>query len=491
LVKYLAERKAPHGGTLGLVINGDAIDVLAEETQGYVASPEDAEQAARQILDYPAFADIWQSLQDFTRSGLHQLIIVLGNHDLELAFPNVQELFLSRLAGTDEKRRGRIAFATSGAGYRCRVGHKDGGFASVLCVHGNELDNWNAVSPESIMRIVRAATYGRKSPLADEPPNAGTQLVKDVMNRIKGYWPFVDLLKPEVETVFNILLALDPKQASALGKVLAAIGKAETIGTYRVTRVLGAQPDEAAAAQAPAPSPWKPGKAFGAFLDSQATVNRDLLAAAWAETKEGHTSPEDLAGEQEQQVLGPGRVIANWFKYSWRSIFNEPMEAIRATLADWGGGQETWDLDGKCSVFDQLEKLPADLQPDVDVVVAGHTHLRRQKRLASGALYLNTGTWARLMRLTKECLDSKAQFAAVWNALKSMTALDALELDTNQPGQPAKRKVVLHQPTVAVLRTSPTSQGLAAAICEYTPANAADPFALVEHGAWNPVGRKS
>jgi hypothetical protein len=119
------------------------------------------------------------------------------------------------------------------------------------------------------------------------------------------------------------------------------------------------------------------------------------------------------------------------------------------------------------------------------VVIAGHTHLRRQKRLpargraARRPLYLNTGTWARLMRLTKERLATKAAFAEVWAALsaKKMAALDALGED------------VLNQPTVAVVRGERNGSGTVAALCEFRSKAAAgeERFVVVPEKTWEPI----
>jgi UDP-2,3-diacylglucosamine pyrophosphatase LpxH len=465
LVQFLTQRTA--SGSIGLVIDGDFIDLLAEDLPGYVASPRDAENALQAILSHADFSQVWTTLKGFVRVAHHILVVVLGNHDLELMYPNVQEAIRQYLAEDDEAARGRIVFATSGAGYCCEVGKRDGRRASVLCVHGNEFDSWNAVSPEAMTRIVRAATLGKESQLLGEPPNPGAQMVKDVMNGIKRAWPFVDLLKPEMDGVFSILLALEPEQASALGRVLELLCKAATTGEVRVKRVLGGPSVVAPAGEQRGPD-WKRGRKFEEFL-GQSPTQSQLLADAWNQAAQEGISPAQLAGE-EDQVLGAGRVVWNLLTYSVNRIKSGPDEALRAALADWGGGKETWDLKGACDVFDHL----ADIGPNASVVIAGHTHLRRQKRFSGGALYLNTGTWARLLRLDQGVLDSQTSFAPLYQAIRagSMGAIDSLPSE-----------VLLRQPTVAVVRLNGHAQ-VQAALCEFQEHE----ISLVANASWENVG---
>ena len=68
--------------------------------------------------------------------------------------------------------------AFDGAGFLCRVGN-----ATVLCVHGNEVDDWNITDYETIRRAGRDLQQGRS--VEAWVPNAGTHLVIEVMNDIK------------------------------------------------------------------------------------------------------------------------------------------------------------------------------------------------------------------------------------------------------------------------------------------------------------------
>ena len=462
LVRELTNRQAPRGGSLGLVLNGDTVDTLAENLPDYVADPSAAEAILDRIMRHDDFAEIFVALSAFVSTQAHHLEIVLGNHDLELVYPTVQECLLRRLAGSDETRRARVTFATSGAGVRCAVGSDEAGFATTLCVHGNEFDKWNAVSPESMTRLTRAAVLGKDSPLLGTTPNAGTKLVKDVMNGIKKDWPFVDLLKPEMETAFTVMLALVPDRVAAVPGFASAFRAAETTGAGRVARVLGGAQTPGAPGAVDMGVDWAPGPGFAGFLGGGPNLS---VEAAWERVLKGNVDPADLA---EGGTLGFGDfVVNNWNRWV-ASIRNDPMNALRTALVDWAGTEKTWELDGPCEVFDKLEEL----QPDAAVVVAGHTHLRRQKRLGRGT-YLNTGTWARLMRLTPRSLATADAFEPIWKAFRagSMEALDELP-----------DEVVFRQPTVAVIREE--NGRISAGLCEAPKG----PPVLVKGASFQPVG---
>jgi UDP-2,3-diacylglucosamine pyrophosphatase LpxH len=463
LIRQLAATSPNHGGQRALVLNGDIIDTLAEGLTHYVASPAQAEVLVSRIMSFKDFSPVWSALGEFVSKEKHRLVICVGNHDIELAYPNVHELIVEKLGGSDnETVRGRILFSTTGVGHLCRVG-KAGGSARVLCFHGNEYDDWNAVSPESMNRLVRSSVLGVASKIADDPPNAGTQLVIDVMNAIKKEYPFVDLLKPEIETVFNVLLAIKPSTIKALPGVMKLATKAEVEGGKRVNRVLGGADDTAASSSV---SSWRPKGRFGEFIQ-QEDDGSDLLASAW----EASASDTLAAPTQTDEILGLGDFIGNSFKYLINRITKNRSEALRLALLDWVGSDKTWLLDGPDDVCDAL----AEHEPDVDVAIAGHTHLRRQKRV-SGYLYLNTGTWARLMRLDKEILNDSTRFADLWATLekKSMEAIDGLD------------GIVLNQGTVGVVRLSGNGTSVEGALCETTDDDSTP--RPVDKASWQKVG---
>ena len=183
-------RQRPQG-TLALVLNGDVFDTLAEDVIGYVAV-DDAEATVQRIMDDASFAPIWQAMAVFVKLEGRKLVFVIGNHDIEIALPPVQRLILSRLAAKDALARTRIEFATAGAGFTCMVGN-----SRVFCIHGNEVDGWNYNRYEDLAKLARRMNAGLSLAQEEWHPNAGTKMVKEVMNSVKRTYAWIDLLKPE------------------------------------------------------------------------------------------------------------------------------------------------------------------------------------------------------------------------------------------------------------------------------------------------------
>lgn len=489
LIDYLASRPATASLPIGLVLNGDIFDTLPEKMKGYVCDRDEAETVIGKIVVSERFWPIFKALRGYVAKPGHRLFLVLGNHDLELIYPNVQELLLELLvdAANDaaaepapseielEARRARVTFATAGIGLRCRVGSTSDNAVSVACVHGNEFDSWNAFDPEALTRLARAGTLGRESALTASPPNAGTRLVRDVMNRIKVKHPFVDLLKPETEGVFTILLALAPEELKNLPHFVRAVMGMATVGQGRKARVLGAgeAPEAAAAAATAGSATWEPSGNFARFLNEAVDTSR--LDAAWKLADDDRLRPEDLVRDDDVQVLGAGRLVLNLLDYYIRRIVQNPDAALCAALEDWGGSAETWSLAGPCDVFDAL----SERKPDVDVLIAGHTHLRRQKRLPAAGkrdrqpLYLNTGTWIRLIRLDEVAKNRDLPRVVAGLRDGSMDSIDKLGAALRE------------ERTVAVVRATADESTVESAICDFSHSKHAEPFSAVHE--WQTV----
>ena len=117
------------GGALeadtGLVSTGDIIDFLAFPGATYF-NPIDALDWLRSLEDQSAPTRVlFGALRRFTAVPRAQLILLAGNHDIELALPAVREALLAMVAGTAEAKahvtRASTSWCTSryGTEYRC------------------------------------------------------------------------------------------------------------------------------------------------------------------------------------------------------------------------------------------------------------------------------------------------------------------------------------------------------------------------------------
>src|SRR5574338_1261459 len=113
---------------VGLLINGDFIDLLAEEPSAYF-DPDRAASKLNRILKDPTFEPIFNALGEFIRTQNRMLMINLGNHDLELALPWVRDHLIQSLCVQDYEAMGRLKIVLDGTGILCEVGR-----SRVLCL---------------------------------------------------------------------------------------------------------------------------------------------------------------------------------------------------------------------------------------------------------------------------------------------------------------------------------------------------------------------
>jgi UDP-2,3-diacylglucosamine pyrophosphatase LpxH len=415
------------GEKLGLVLNGDIIDSLAEDcVPGYVALDVDtAVLMINRICNDAAFAPVWTALNEFVHTAGRQLVLVIGNHDIELALGPVEDSIRRRLADGDPEANARIIFATHGGGFGCTVGAK-----RVFCTHGNEVDGWNNVDYSELGYLDNAMSAGRRIDPLRWVPNAGTRLVIDLMNKVKERHPFVDLLKPEGKSVLSVLLTLDPSLVKLIDlgdsfkivrnlmsgnsevKNLLSAGRSveeissDTLAAAALTHVLGQNlAQEVRGAQ-----------------ENASKSEDELLMVAERNVAAGMPAVTD--DSSEVQTLGWTDVVSGWIGRV------KPAEAVRRALQDWLGKDTTFDLEEPDPTFNQIRER---VGPGVDYIITGHTHLARAIEYASGRHYYNCGTWIRLLRLTREVLSDAQLFEQRVYDVMSKRTMDALD-DASIPG---------------------------------------------------------
>jgi UDP-2,3-diacylglucosamine pyrophosphatase LpxH len=407
-VRHLAD--LPAARRVALVLNGDIIDTLAEARVKGCVAMLDAVDVVGAIVERAAFKPVWDALAAFVQTDNRQLVLVIGNHDIELALPAVQRMLAARLVGSKPAARAQLEFSTTGGGYPCTVGG-----ARVFCTHGNETDTWNFNSYEDLARLGRRVELGQ--PLDDWHPNAGTRLVKEVMNEVKRRYAWIDLLKPEKSAAFGTLLALDPGRIRKLPDVATIVPAA--LDTRERDRRL----NEQAAAKAPTDSERldqllgpnlralrhaAPPPATGA--DAMLLNAEDALGAA-----PGTTS-------QPEETLGTGQYLIDRL-FGWITKVSKE-EALRKALLDWLKDDRSFDWHfGK---NDDDRQIIDSVGTGFRFIVAGHTHLARAIDLGGGRAYFNSGTWIRLMQFTADMLANAKAFKPVYAALDDghMTTLD-------------------------------------------------------------------
>jgi UDP-2,3-diacylglucosamine pyrophosphatase LpxH len=394
---------------VALVINGDMVDFLAEKPP-LSFDPSDAIAKLDRIVTDQSFAPVWKALKQFTAAKNRYLIINLGNHDLELALPWVRNHLLDILAGNDDGARGRITLSFEGTGYRCRVGN-----AQVLCVHGNEVDDWNLTDHERIRRIGRDGVQDR--PVEDWVPNAGTQLVINVMNDLKKHYPFIDLLKPEKEAVVPAILALQPDQRDKVRAIAATAGRLFFDKFRRTTGFLGDQVLPPEPAGGLPPNNFRPGTGNGNFAFGSPAYVDTLLKETETRLKQNVNPLALVADDQRGEYLGFVSALRQLFQGATTSeVLREALEQV--------GKDRSFDPAAKDDTYTLLDE---QVGGDVEIIVAGHTHLARSlPRKKERGWYFNSGTWVRLIQLTPDVLKNEDDFGTIFKAFKegNMAALD-------------------------------------------------------------------
>jgi UDP-2,3-diacylglucosamine pyrophosphatase LpxH len=403
------------GGRVALMLNGDVFDTLAEDVAGYVAV-DDAPRTVRRIMDDPAFAPIWNALAGFVRTDGRTLAIVIGNHDIEIAFPWVQRVVLDRLAGDDLAARARVEFSTAGAGYGCTVGR-----SRVFCIHGNEVDAWNYNRYEELAKVARRMNAGLSLDRGEWQPNAGTRMVKDVMNDIKRRYAWIDLLKPETSAAVGTLLVLDPSQVTRekVRQLLGIVGEKRRGDTQVDARLSG----DGFVPPAPAAGQRSLDAAVGRHMRSALAggavhgVAEDMLL----EAENNFDRPGAASPLEGDDTLGTARLV--WDRLTgWLTGVSET-EALRCALLDWLEEDKSWSIDDRDQTFRDVTR---SIGPAVDFIVTGHTHLERAIDMGHGRYYFNSGTWIRLLQFTPQMLADEASFEPVHAVLRDgrMAAID-------------------------------------------------------------------
>jgi hypothetical protein len=147
-------------------------------------------------------------LGTFLAAEKNRLVVLLGNHDIELAYDEVWTIIRNAISNSSEIAR-RIDFKNRATQYNFRLGG-----VLVHVEHGNIGDEWNEID------YAKLFNDAEKNTGFDFP--AGTLLVYGIMNDFKKKFRFVDLLKPEIPAVPLLLAQLEPFAVGKLPKVLAA-----------------------------------------------------------------------------------------------------------------------------------------------------------------------------------------------------------------------------------------------------------------------------
>ena len=357
-----------------IVIAGDVVDFLAE--QPFAAFTQDEAEACRKLESIlQSTQEVWGALAKAAERCT--VTVMLGNHDVELAMSQPRRRLRERIGGAVEFLFDNEAFT----------------FGDLLVEHGNRYDGWNIVDHEALRQ--HRSRSSRGEPGEPFPTQPGSELVARVMNQFKKRYPWVDLLKPETAGVIPILAAL----AGSSFKVLAEATKAAAAASWRASKIdrTGTPTASRFVAEEPA----------GPSASTKTPVEEVADLFELIERSEG---PRRSASAEDRMV-GEGAVTID-------------EELLFRGLRRWGDKDNTsFQIDRENKTYLAAARTLAE-RGKRKVIVFGHTHHAKRIRLDSSALYLNTGTWADLMRIPEAILSgadspARAAFADFMVALKT------------------------------------------------------------------------
>lgn len=341
LADFLRWVVAEVAGPAQLVIDGDFLDFLVPAADEDVPAfdPVAAPARARRILDH--HEEVCDALTEIVRSPDHQLVLLAGNHDPELILPAVQEVVERRLGAA--AGGGGVRWLVQREAARFRVGA-----AEVSIEHGDLFDDWNRIDRDDLNRALNRISRGFVEEHGFEAP-PGSHLVVRFTTRLRQRFPWIDYLKPEREAVQPLLDHLLPLEEKTL--LLEAIG------------------------------PWLRFKA-------------NALESLGLSLGQPHHFVRGPAAENRR------RRFAEW----WRQKMEQARQRVRevrrdqliAELREVSAEDGYFDLRHPDDPSDQVARF---LDHGTDLILMGHTHAAKALPLGDRGLYLNTGTWGRLLAL--------------------------------------------------------------------------------------------
>ncbi len=400
-IGYVGTQQQP-GHAVHLVIAGDIVDFLAE--QDFASFTNDDDKAVRKL---EAIVDstrpVWTALHDLVAAGA-RLTLMLGNHDIELSLPGPRRLLMQTLGENVEFLYDNQAFV-------------DG---PVLIEHGNRYDKWNVVAHDAL-REIRSALSRREVPIAYQGP-PGSLMVQQVLNPLKAKYPWVDLLKPETSGMVPILAVLDPAAMKNVANI-AKLAAQTTRSRFDENGV-----------------PTDPGNISAEFAEAQALQDPMMKLAMQLADMDDLQSVAFLDGADD--------LLTRLKDAAYEAVVNEIYRRLLAALRCYAN-EHRQAFDSRVESVEYLKPAQVAARKAFEVIVYGHTHLAKRVALdVGGAVYLNTGTWADLLRVPETVLgDDDA--AALAQLREFVADLGANRLEAWRCQMPTFARIELDGGTVS------------------------------------------
>jgi UDP-2,3-diacylglucosamine pyrophosphatase LpxH len=344
-----------------IILNGDSMDFLLNE-EPLRLDVSRAVQQAEAIATANSTGPTLKALGRICAAG-GEVLIRMGNHDVELALAEVQEVFRDHL-GQPPSVAKKMTFERGNAPHILDVGG-----AKILFTHGEQRDSFNEVDYAHLPGPGAPGSASAK----DFEYSPGSVLVKELLNPLKKeyHMRFADLLKPDIQGAVLTALGVNPGAAKVVlkGKSLEIVGGIiENLG--QVTFVPG---------------------------------GREVSLAY--RFQEAGLTPEEIEALRQQLLGGPEEVsfglVSDLLGGLCLKLSKSGLKLYAHAQRHFAGeqGRRFFSYEPDESEMKEAQRLADEY--GVRAVITGHTHAARWKQEGS-LLYVNTGTWIWLMRLPDE-----------------------------------------------------------------------------------------
>jgi UDP-2,3-diacylglucosamine pyrophosphatase LpxH len=339
-----------------ILVNGDGVDFLMNE-EPLELDVERAVAQVRAIAAYPGSAAVLASMGRALAAGC-EVVFRLGNHDVELALAEVQEVLRGAL-----KQPPEVA-----ARLRFELGDQpaiiEAGGARVLVTHGEHNDPWNRVSHSSYKELLAKSREFRFAP--------GSELVKNLLNRLtfEHGLKFANLLKPDFHGATLAALAVAPTAMKLLfGWSTASI-------LWQLFR----KRNEAS----PFPDEEEDLKLADRVQEAGLTEEeQEALEAVLGDNAGTFAEDDEEDGPLTRARVKLARTGLNLYAKFHRTVTGR-------------SGETFFALDPTPEEWEEARRLANDFK--AGAVIIGHTHAARWGA-KDDLLFVNTGTWISLMEL--------------------------------------------------------------------------------------------
>ena len=430
LAAFINEIANRNDAEIELIINGDIVDFLAEKNVDATENTPlelafddftyDAEKVIKKLhrIVKREF-HVFSALRTLLANG-HALTLLLGNHDVELALPKVRK-YLENILNTKGKK---YRFLHDGEAYIVANGQ-------VLVEHGNRYDEWNEVDYDNLLKLrtlqTLNETLSRSEAQAIFRSPRGSKFVQQIMNPIKHRYRFIDLIKPENETLVPLMLALEPSLRSQILKLFKIYAE-DVINDFLDN-------DENATTRSISPATASPKtqeeREMQAVLSS--ILPAEMSASDFMEALEVEENTDSEIVTTRNLERSPA-LSFTWVSGVVDLLFRNRtsdlkkrlpalLQSLRILQTD-----KSFELDSE-NLTDYLNAAHRLHKNGFQYIVFGHTHFARQVYLGENSYYYNTGTWADLMRFPQEILYAENEEKALERLETFLTEITGDELN--------------------------------------------------------------